>query len=120
LIDSLSFDHVSRLGRFLDLDRQQEERFSRLRRNLLPQILSARDEVRALRRRIHEQYRRAEVDSPEVRGLVARLAETQSRLDSLAAEAMLREAMLLTPAQRVRYFESMRWGAELCERPGSR
>lgn len=118
LVDSLSNQRVARIGRFLDLDRSQMDGFTRLRQQNLPEILQIRDEVRGLRRTIHEEYRRPVVDSHEVRRLVSRLAATQGRLDSLASETMLGEAALLSPAQRERYFESLRWGAELRLPPG--
>jgi Spy/CpxP family protein refolding chaperone len=76
----------------------------------LPRVLAQRDAVQAARRRAAEEYLKPVVDPDSVRLTVRRLTAAQAALDSLVAETMSREAKLLTPEQRARYFTAMPWG----------
>jgi len=62
------------------------------------------------RREAAQAYRARPLDGPRFRERVQALRGLQADLDSVTAEVMLKEAELLTPAQRERYAEGMPWG----------
>jgi Spy/CpxP family protein refolding chaperone len=101
---------------WLNLDATQRDAMRAILDDCLPRILAQRDAGWAARRRAAEQYLKPTVDPDSVRVAVRRLNVAQAALDSLVAETMSREAKLLTPEQRARYFTAMPWG----DRPGPR
>lgn len=97
------------LARRVDLDQRQRELLASIYRESLPPILESRDAIAVARRTLHLAYRRPAVDAPAIRRLVRDLTASQTRLDSLVVETMLREASVLSPEQRDRYFPTMPW-----------
>jgi Spy/CpxP family protein refolding chaperone len=110
--DVISFAQrrLARIVDWLDLDAAQREAMRAILDESMPRILAQRDAVRAARHRAAEQYLKPAVDPDSVRIAVRRLTAAQAALDSLVAETMSREAKLLTPEQRARYFTAMPWG----------
>lgn len=110
--DALPFAQrrLAHIADWLELDATQREAMRASLDASLPRVLAQRDAVRAARRRAAAQYLKPVVDPDSVRIAVRRLTAAQAALDSLVAEAMSREAKLLTPEQRARYFTAMPWG----------
>ena len=109
-VPSFAQRRLARIADWLDLDAAQREAMRAILDESMPRILAQRDAVRAARHRAAEQYLKPTVDPDSVRALVRRLNAAQASLDSLVAETMSREAKLLTPEQRSRYFTAMPWG----------
>jgi Spy/CpxP family protein refolding chaperone len=101
---------LDRMADWLNLDPAQREALRAILDETMPRILERRDAVRAARHRAAEQYLKPTVDPDSVRASVRQLNAAQASLDSLVAETMSREAKLLTPEQRSRYFTAMPWG----------
>lgn len=101
---------LGRMADWLNLDKAQREALRAILDETMPRILAQRDAVRAARHHAADQYLKPTVDPDSVRASVRRLNAAQASLDSLAAETMSREAKLLTPEQRSRYFTAMPWG----------
>ncbi len=101
-----------RMGRMADrmgLERSQRDELSMVLQSMIPLILEAKENVAIARESIREEYLTDNVDPLAVRTAVANLSLEQARLDSLVAEAMLQESVLLTREQRERYMRSMPW-----------
>ena len=109
---------LDRMGQWLELDATQRTEMGKILDEMLPQILAERDSAIAARRAAHEEYFLSQADPGRIRAIVRRLSLVQARLDSLVAEAMLREAALLTPEQRARYFQAMPWERAIGSGPG--
>jgi Spy/CpxP family protein refolding chaperone len=101
---------LARVSRWLNLDDRQREGLGAVLEDAMPRIMAQRDSVRDARRRAAAEYVKPVVDSEAIRLSVRRLNTAQARLDSLVSETMAREAALLTPEQRTRYFDAMPWG----------
>lgn len=96
---------AERLAEHLDLSPEQRER---LRRDLAP----LRDELAELMKQLAEvRFKTAEVlagetvDSTRAAEGARRAADLQGRIDRLVADAMVREARVLTPEQRRRLLD---------------
>jgi Spy/CpxP family protein refolding chaperone len=84
-------------------------------------LLNGRERARELRGEIRDRLSKSEIDRDAVLALVLELRAVQAEHDSLIAEIMLREAEVLTPEQRARYFDSLPWSrGEPRGRPGFR
>lgn len=101
-----------RMGRMADrmgLEQSQRDQLGTVLESMIPLILQAKENVAIAREAIREEYLTEEIDSDAVRAAVAELNAQQTRLDSLVAEAMLQESLVLTSEQRERYMRSMPW-----------
>jgi hypothetical protein len=76
---------------------------------MMPRILAQQEIVQDSQAALHSEYLNRHVDREMVLQLQRRSGLAQARLDSLVAETMLREAVLLSPEQRAKYFELMPW-----------
>jgi len=101
---------LDRMAKWLDLDATQQAAMGAIFEESMPRVLAQRDAVQAARRRAAAQYLKPAVDPDSVRIAVRQLTAAQTALDSLVAETMSREAALLSPEQRARYFTAMPWG----------
>jgi Spy/CpxP family protein refolding chaperone len=101
------------MARWLGLDDRQRAATEAVLSEMMPLILAQRDAVREARRRAADEYRQIQLDPERVQASVRHLNVAQARLDSLVAETMFREASLLTPEQRTRYFAAMPWERRL-------
>ena len=99
------------LGRELRMDHEQLRHLDAGFDAVQPELRGARERVTAERLAYTEALVRG--DAPAARAAVADLSRAQTRVDSLCAEAMLRETAELRPEQRAHY---VRWTF----RPGSR
>lgn len=97
------------LSKRLQLDESQQSEMVSILKEMMPRILHGRGMVRDARRSIHDEYRKVEPDPDRIRAITHRLNESQSTLDSLVADTILRETALLTPEQRTLYFNAMPW-----------
>jgi hypothetical protein len=100
---------MQRLAERLSLNEQQREQMSTILSEMLPQILTGRDEVQRARRAVQAEYRQPQLDATRIRQLTRDLNAAQASVDSLVVETMLRESAMLSPVQRAGYFESMPW-----------
>jgi len=108
---------MRRLAEHFDMSEKQRSEIHRIVRESLPVIIDLRGAVQEIRLALREEYGKEEPDHSTVRALVRDLNTAQGRLDSLVAETILRESELLSPEQRVHYFEAMPWEGK---RPGGR
>ncbi|MBP6874543.1 MAG: periplasmic heavy metal sensor [Candidatus Eisenbacteria bacterium] len=102
-------DRLKNMESVLALNEAQREGMRKTLDEMLPRILAERDAVRKIRGSVQEEYSKSAIDAEAIRGLIAQLAASQARLDSLTAETILRESALLTREQRLEYFGSMPW-----------
>jgi len=108
-----------RMAKRLELTPEQMAELRPLRLGMFTQIQERRREIRWTRRSLHAACLDSAVEADSVRYYVKRLAAMQGHLDSLITETLLRELGVLTPAQRVRYLETMPWDHS-GPRPGGR
>ncbi len=101
---------LEEMQRRLQLDASQHEAMERVITETLPLILSARWEVQQARRDVHDAYRGRSPDPARVHESIRAMNRRQAILDSLVAEAMLKESALLDEDQMRRYFDWLRWG----------
>jgi len=114
----LGLHRLEQMSRRLGLHADQREQMRAIVEEMMPKILEQRAAVRGARHELHETLRppdphsdfEAAMEPSSMRDLVRRISREQAILDSLVAEVMLREAQVLTPEQRQRYFEAMPWG----------
>jgi Spy/CpxP family protein refolding chaperone len=116
-MQAMARQRLERVSRWLDLDDRQSRGLGAVLEDAMPRIMSQRDSVRAARRRAAAEYLEPVIDPERVRIAVRRLNTAQAQLDSLVSETMSREAALLTPEQRARYFAAMPWGPHSDEGP---
>jgi Spy/CpxP family protein refolding chaperone len=102
--------HLRRMGGQLDLTAEQRTAIGNVLRERLPRLVELRERLMEARRDAAQAYRARPLDGPRFRERVQVLRGLQADLDSVTAEVMLKEAELLTPAQRERYAEVMPWG----------
>ncbi len=102
-------DRLKNMESVLALNEAQREGMRKTLDEMLPRILAERDAVRKIRGSVQGEYSKSAIDAEAIRGLIAQLAASQARLDSLTAETILRESALLTREQRLEYFGSMPW-----------
>jgi Spy/CpxP family protein refolding chaperone len=95
---------VGMLSRRLGLDDGQRGRLVAGLRHLEPDLRQARGQLHAERRRFEAAL--AGADHAAVQQAAAAVSRAQARLDSLSAQAMLREIEVLTPAQRAHYLRA--------------
>ena len=114
--------HLDRMTRDLQLDDRQRSAIAKVHEGLLPQIISERRDMEALRREVASRYAGPTMDGAAFRSLVRQISLRQTRLDSLVTEAMLGEAAYLTHDQRQRYVREMPWGGAMPapERPADK
>jgi Spy/CpxP family protein refolding chaperone len=94
---------IRRLTAALDLRPEQQERLRRSLGALRGDIRSQAGELMRERTALHRALMSGAVDDSVVHRRAKIVGACQARLDSLAAEAMVREMAVLTPAQRERY-----------------
>lgn len=92
------------LGRELRMNHEQLRHLDAGFDAVRPELRDARQRVSLERRAYQEALVRG--DAPAARAAVTDLSRAQSRVDSLCAEAMLRETAELRPEQRANY---VRW-----------
>jgi hypothetical protein len=92
------------MGRELGMDRDQLRHLDQGFDAMRPELRAARERVGQQRFAYKEALMRG--DGGAARTAVADLSRAQTRLDSLCAEAMLRETAELRPEQRAHY---VRW-----------
>jgi Spy/CpxP family protein refolding chaperone len=109
----LARHRLGRLARWLGLSGETRARMEAIAEETMPKILAEREKVREARSALREEYRKPETDRERVHALIRDAIEAQARLDSIVAESMLREAELLTPEQRERYFRFVPWEREM-------
>ena len=107
--DSLRQMRLNLMSRELGLRAEQRARLERTLDETMPEILEARAMLAEIRRSVFAQVQEPEIDASRVRDLVRELGRAQTRLDSLVAETILREAMHLDRDQRDAYFRAMPW-----------
>lgn len=108
--------HERRHKRFaqrLQLDPAQQDAWNTRFGVLAPQIAEARMDIVTARDAYHGTLLRGDADA--IRAAAHQVSQTQSRLDSLCAEAMAAEAASLRPDQRARY---VRWLTQPPRFPG--
>ncbi len=93
----------------LTLDLDQQARVRAVLEEYVPQVMAHGDSVEQVRSRLAAAYGDSVVDAGRVRALRARMNRVQAEADSLMSESLLREAELLTPAQRVDYAKILPW-----------
>jgi hypothetical protein len=91
------------------LSEDQREEMNAVLDEMMPQILAEQETVQEIQGAMRREYLKRQVDREMILQLQRRGSMAQARLDSLVVEAMLREAMLLSPEQRSKYFELMPW-----------
>ena len=96
---------ASVLGRRLGLDRAQRDAIHARLATMGPDFAAVREELSRARQEFFRALARN--DAQAARAARARLSLAQARLDSLSAEAMLREIEHLSPDQRERYLRMM-------------
>jgi Spy/CpxP family protein refolding chaperone len=102
---------IAMMQRRLGLDDEQRRRLTDGLRPLEAGLRASRQQLEAARQRFEAALARA--DHAAAQHAAAEVSRAQSHLDSLSAQAMLREIEVLTPEQRDRY---LRWTF----RPGRR
>jgi Spy/CpxP family protein refolding chaperone len=105
-------DRVGRIGSRLDLSDTQLERMTAVSDEMMPRILAQQEIVRQAQDAVRAEYLNPLVDRESILQLQRKGSLARARLDSLVVETMIREAMLLSPEQRGRYFKMMRWKEE--------
>ncbi|MFQ5600491.1 MAG: hypothetical protein ACE5G2_08050 [Candidatus Krumholzibacteriia bacterium] len=95
---------VAVLSRVLGLDRQQRVAMRENLRLLRPRLHATREELARARRAFRRALERRDMDA--ARAEQGHVSSAQARLDSLSAEAILLELVLLSEPQRQRY---LRW-----------
>ena len=108
---------VDRLAGPLGLSDEQSREMKAAARDLFARVSAGRERASRLRDEIRESLIAADVDSIGVRRLMRELRASEAEHDSLVAEIMLREAGILGPSQRARYFERMPWPGRGESRP---
>lgn len=103
---------MRRLAEHFDMNDEQHSQIQRIMRESLPAIIDLRGSVQEIRLALQGEYGKEEPDPSTVRTLVRDLNAAQGKLDSLVAETILSESELLTPEQRIHYFEAMPWGGK--------
>ncbi|RPJ42747.1 MAG: periplasmic heavy metal sensor [Candidatus Latescibacterota bacterium] len=106
---AFAMHRLRRLAKTLDLTEDQRTRLAGIVTENMSRIGEEGERVQQARLALREECRKPTPDAAAVRQLVRRINDTQAKLDSLVAETMLREADVLTPDQRVRYFEAVPW-----------
>lgn len=101
---------IEHLQATLDLDESQKTALAEAAAATMPRLVTEFAALREARHAVRTLYRQPDVEPARIREAVGELARAQTRLDSLVAESMLREAEILTPEQRARYVESLPWG----------
>ncbi|MBU1948711.1 MAG: periplasmic heavy metal sensor [Candidatus Eisenbacteria bacterium] len=96
------------LSRRLELDSAQKSALQASLAELESAALPAAGALRAERRELRKLMNQPGANAAEIRRLIHRVSQLQSRVDSLAAEGMLREMMVLRPEQRMKYEEAFR------------
>ena len=102
--------HVDRMTGGLGLDESQAAQIRDVLDEQVPRILEQRERVDAERQRLADLYVGTRIDTEAFREQLRRVNAAQSRLDELVGEAMLGEALVLTPEQRRRHVRAMPWG----------
>ncbi len=100
---------IDRLGRELDLSPEQRAQLARSLEALSPEIRDQAGRLMQERTRLHRAFMAGSANADSVRTQARMVAEAQARLDSLVAEAMMRENAVLSPEQRARYGR-LEWG----------
>ncbi len=120
--DSLRDFRMHFLDERLNLRPDQQADLKAVLEETMPAILESRAELNRIRRQIFDEIQEPEIEQDRVRALVAELGHTQSRLDSLVAETILKEARHLDEDQRKAYFRAMPWhvGSSPPRPPGRR
>lgn len=97
--------HLEGMTRHLDLDADQQRAVGDLLRQGMPAMMTASRQAREAGRRLGELYAAPEMDAAAFRAAAAEAERMRARADSLAADLLLQEAAILTPAQRARFAE---------------
>ncbi len=108
---------IESLGRRLDLSPEQRARLHEELSPLEPRLRESAGELLRERMKLRHAFMAGPVDTLLVRDASKRVAMLQARLDSLVAEAMVRETSVLTPEQRDRY-QKFQWGPNGDAGPG--
>jgi Spy/CpxP family protein refolding chaperone len=102
-------DRLGRIGARLSLDEEQRKGMAAVLDDMMPRILAKQEVVRETQGAIRMEYMKPQIDREKILQLQRQGSLAQAQLDSLVAETMLREALLLSPDQRSKYFELMPW-----------
>lgn len=97
---------VEALGRRMDLDAERRRLLDETLSELEPALTDARRSLWEARRELGGALREAEPDRQRILDLQREVSLRQAVLDSLVTEALLREAAVLRPEERMR---SGRW-----------
>ena len=97
---------LDRMDRTLHLAPQQREALWSLHRDLGREIVDRREEVREARARLHQAYADSGAEAAALHRILRTVNASQTELDSLVIEVMLREREILTPEQR-RHYQSL-------------
>ena len=98
---------LHRLGDELGLTDEQHAAIRKIHEQSMDEIMRMRHDTRAVRDSFHMMMAETEFDSERFRAMGAELHEKQRALESAIMENLIREAELLTPAQRASYQDMM-------------
>ncbi|MFC2173151.1 Spy/CpxP family protein refolding chaperone [Acidobacteriota bacterium] len=107
--DELIERRVRRMTRDLGLDAAQQEAMTAALRETLPEVFAQTQALRTKHLDLAAEFSKATMDPERIRALVRDLTQIQGELDAKASEAMIKEASLLSPEQRVRFAETLPW-----------
>lgn len=105
--------HLRQIAEPLGLSALQRDEIASLLTGILPLILEQQQGLHEARRALADQYAAPDLTPDLFRRGVDRLNAVQARLDSLVAEAMLQESVILTSEQRRDYIKIMPIGQYL-------
>ncbi len=109
LLDQWPDRRIERLRRVVDLTPEQRRLLQTKLGDLRERIQASAGALREERMRLHRALMDGDAGAAVVREGAHRVAALQARLDSLVAEAIIRENEVLSPEQRERY-RDMEWG----------
>lgn len=109
LLDQWPGRRIDRLHEAVGLTPEQREMLRDKLGELRAEIQANTRALMEERIRLHRALREGDAGAALVRSGARRVAELQTRLDSLVAESMIRENAILNPEQRRRY-RDMEWG----------
>jgi Spy/CpxP family protein refolding chaperone len=99
---------LHRLGRHMRLEQAQREELEASLIDLEAEVVALATRLREERHRLRSALMRGHTDAERIRAQIREISRLQSRLDSLAAEGMIRELQILRPEQRLKYVNAFR------------
>ncbi len=103
---------LDRMSDELSLDDRQRNQLWTLHQDAGREVFGRRRAMANARWQLHEAYAAPESDPVVIHAAVRRIGLTQSDLDSMIVEVMMREREILTPDQRRHYHSLFSFGPE--------